>query len=129
MKHFLSPLPAVVACAMLRLPHLAAAQGVIPPSISTPSIFRLTLASSLIVLVAVADTGTAQQRITTEEAPGEVLAVQLRRQGHRCDAPVIAEQDAARSRPDGAVWVLKCANDSYRMRLVPDMAAAIERLN
>jgi hypothetical protein len=53
----------------------------------------------------------------------------LRTQGFRCDKPVTAERDAARSKPDQAAWVVKCANASYRMRLTPDMAAKVEPLN
>ena len=73
--------------------------------------------------------GTGQPRIASEEMPAESLAIQLHRQGYRCDAPVTAERDAGRSKPDEAVWVLKCANGSYRMRLVPHMAAVVEPLN
>jgi len=92
--------------------------------------FQLTFSAVLIVLVTIAaETCTAQPQIAPEEAPGEVLAVQLHRQGHHCDAPVTAKRDAARSKPDEAVWGLKCANGSYRMRLIPNMAAVVERLD
>ena len=30
--------------------------------------------------------------------------------------------------PNGRVWVLECDNATYRVRLIPDMAAQIERL-
>ena len=63
-----------------------------------------------------------------EEAPAESLAAQLRRQGHRCEGPVGAERDAERSKPDEAVWVVRCANATYRMRLVPHMAAHVEQI-
>jgi len=63
-----------------------------------------------------------------EESPADVLAARVRDQGHRCDGPVNAERDPSRSKPDEAVWVLKCANATYRIRLDPDMAAHIERL-
>ena len=42
--------------------------------------------------------------------------------------PVSAERDAALSRPDEAVWILKCQNASYRVRLIPDLAARVEPL-
>jgi hypothetical protein len=60
--------------------------------------------------------------------PAETLAAQVRLQGHRCDEPLSATRDTALSKPDEAVWVLKCANASYRMRLIPDMAARVKRL-
>jgi hypothetical protein len=63
-----------------------------------------------------------------EEAALESLAAQLRRQGHRCDDPVHAERDAERSKPDELVWVIKCTNASYRMRLIPHMAAHVEQI-
>ena len=72
---------------------------------------------------------TAQQRDASQEGPADIVAVQLRQQGHRCDKPVSAESDAARSRPDERAWVVKCANASYRMRLMPGMAAVVEPLN
>jgi hypothetical protein len=64
-----------------------------------------------------------------QDAPPEILAAQLRMQGYRCDTPVTAQQDAGLSKPNEAAWTLKCANASYRMRLVPDMAARIEKLD
>jgi len=63
-----------------------------------------------------------------QEAPAEVLAAQLRRQGHRCEGPVKAERDAELSRPDMAVWIIRCTNASYRMRLIPNMAAQVEQM-
>ena len=63
-----------------------------------------------------------------EESPAEGLAAELRRQGHRCEGSVTAEQDVERSRPDGPVWVVKCTNATYRMRLVPHQAAHVEQI-
>lgn len=64
-----------------------------------------------------------------QEMPPETLAAQLRLQGYRCDEPVTAQRDAQLSKPDEAVWNLRCGNASYRMRLIPDMAARIEQLD
>jgi hypothetical protein len=61
-----------------------------------------------------------------QEMPAESLVAQLRRQGDRCDAPVNAERDAERSSPDELVWVMRCTNATYRMRLIPHMAAQVE---
>lgn len=63
-----------------------------------------------------------------EETPAAVLATQVRRQGYACDKPLSAVRDAKRSKPDQAVWILRCANATYRMRLIPDRAAIVERL-
>jgi hypothetical protein len=62
------------------------------------------------------------------EAPKDTIAAQIRMQGFACDKPQSAVRDARRSKPDEAVWVLKCTNAAYRIRLIPDMAAKIERL-
>jgi hypothetical protein len=64
-----------------------------------------------------------------QATPPETLAAQLRLQGHRCDEPVTAKQDAQLSKPNETVWNLRCSNASYRMRLTPDMAARIENLD
>ena len=66
---------------------------------------------------------------SAQDTPPETLAAQLRLQGHRCDAPVTAQRDTQLAKPDEAAWILKCANASYRMRLVPDVAARIEQLD
>jgi hypothetical protein len=70
--------------------------------------------------------GSAAQ--TAGQAPKDTIAAQIRLQGFACDKPQSAVRDAKRSRPDEAVWVLKCSNAAYRIRLIPDMAAKVERL-
>ncbi len=83
----------------------------------------VTLATSTVKLA------MAQQGDASQGGPADIVAVQLRQQGHRCEKPVSAESDAALSRPDERAWVVKCANASYRMRLMPGMAAVVEPLN
>jgi hypothetical protein len=61
--------------------------------------------------------------------PAQDLAAQLRVQGYRCDVPVTAQRDAQLSKPDEAVWIVRCHNASYRMRLLPDLAARIEQVD
>jgi hypothetical protein len=60
--------------------------------------------------------------------PKEILAAQLRDQGYDCDQPQSASQDMKASKPDEAVWVVQCEKAKYRVHLVPDMAARIERI-
>ena len=62
------------------------------------------------------------------ESPRDVLAAQIRLQGIACDKPLGAVRDEKRSRPDYAVWVLKCSNAIYRIGRAPDLAAKVERL-
>jgi hypothetical protein len=65
---------------------------------------------------------------SAQQTPADGISGQIRAQGYRCDVPVTAERDAALSRPDEAVWILKCQNATYRVRLIPDMAARVEQL-
>ena len=63
-------------------------------------------------------TGPAQ---TAQETPQSM-------QGFACDKPLGAVRDRQRSKPDRAVWVLKCGNATYRVSRAPDMAAKVEPL-
>jgi len=63
--------------------------------------------------------------VAVAETPKEIIAAQIRMQGFACDNPVSAERDRAASRPNETVWLLKCEDHSYRVRLVPDMAADV----
>src|SRR5579872_1500871 len=72
---------------------------------------------------------TAISAGSAQDATKDLLAVQIRDQGYSCDKPVSAQRDLSRSRPGEAVWLLKCAIETYRLRLIPDMAARVERLN
>jgi hypothetical protein len=74
--------------------------------------------------------GASDGRIAAaEETPQDMLAARVRVQGFACDKPLLgATRDAKRSRPDSAVWILKCRNATFRIRSTPDMPAKIERL-
>ncbi len=61
-----------------------------------------------------------------EEMPAEIIAAQIRDQGYACDKAISAKRDEERS--DDSVWILKCQNATYRVRLIPDMAAKVEPL-
>ena len=87
-----------------------------------PSTIGLPTICSMIATAAVAVLTTATGAFTQETAKG-LLAVQVRSQGQVCDNPI-----SAQSAPDVSVWVLRCENNSYRVRLAPDMAARIQRL-
>ena len=89
------------------------------------------LASMLLAAAAVfsspsvrAQQATAAQTDKTQE----MLAAQIRMQGFACDKPLGAVRDKKRSRPDHAVWVLRCSNATYRISRAPDMAAKVEPL-
>ena len=56
------------------------------------------------------------------------LVGQVHLQGHPCKGSVSAQRDPEQSRPDEPVWILKCLNATYRVRVIRDMAARIARL-
>lgn len=63
-----------------------------------------------------------------QETPVSVLADHVRIQGFSCRTPEGASRDAALSKPDEQVWVLHCDGVAYRVRLVPDQAAKVEKV-
>jgi hypothetical protein len=82
---------------------------------------------ALVVPMMLASAPLAAQ--TPGDDPKDIIAAQIRDQGFKCDEPQSATRDAQASRPDEAVWVLQCEDASYRVRLDPDMAAKVERLD
>ena len=64
-----------------------------------------------------------------EENVAEIVAVHVREQGHACDKAESAKRDKKAATPAAeAVWILTCSNAVYRVQLVPDMSAKIQRL-
>lgn len=59
----------------------------------------------------------------------DIVAAHIRSQGYVCRAPQSARRDPKASRPDEQVWLLTCTNARYRVRLVPDMSAAVEQIH
>jgi hypothetical protein len=70
----------------------------------------------------------ALSAVSAQETTSDLLAAQIRDQGYHCAKAVSARRDRARSKPDEAVWVLQCDSHTYRIRLIPDMAARVQRL-
>lgn len=66
---------------------------------------------------------------SVEEAPKDIIAAQIRRQGFTCDRPASAVRDVQDSKPDQVVWILKCESRTYKVRLIPDMAADVMPLD
>jgi hypothetical protein len=84
---------------------------------------------SLLLAALAALTGAGVFTASAQEDPTNIVADQIRAQGYKCDSPQSAKQDAQASRPDEAVWILQCESGSYRVRLIPDMAAKVEKLD
>ena len=87
----------------------------------TPGLLLLALAAALF-----SPPAGAQQ--VAAETPQTMLSAQIRLQGFTCDKALGATRDKRRSRPDRAVWVLRCSNATYRVTRAPDMAAKVEPL-
>jgi hypothetical protein len=50
-----------------------------------------------------------------QEGPKDIIAAQIRSQGYACAA-------------NQAVWMLRCQNASYRVTLIPNLAAKVEKV-
>ena len=58
----------------------------------------------------------------------DIIAAKIRAQGYACDSPQSAERDAAASTANEVVWMLRCQNGSYRVTLIPNRAAKVEKV-
>ena len=65
--------------------------------------------------------------LAQENGPIKVLAATVRTHGHECTEPQGATRDGA-AVADQAVWILRCKNASYRVRLSPNRNAVVERV-
>lgn len=91
---------------------------------------RSHLLTRLALGVAILGTGgLTAARAQLDETPKEIIAAHIRMQGYTCEKPVTAERDRSASRPDEAAWFLECENKTYRVRLIPDMAAEVRVMN
>jgi len=63
-----------------------------------------------------------------EEKSAEIIAAHIRNQGYTCQKALSAQRNRRASKPDEPFWVLRCSNAAYRVRLIPDMAAKVERI-
>jgi hypothetical protein len=83
----------------------------------------------LVALAAATSVGAGTFALSAQEDPTNIVADQIRAQGYKCDSPQSAKRDPQASRPDEAVWILQCESGSYRVRLDPDMAATVEKID
>jgi hypothetical protein len=77
-------------------------------------------------LAAMAQLNFATVIAAQSETTAGIIAAQLRRQGVSCTAPESAIQDRENSAANETVWVVRCQESTYRVRLVPRMRAQIE---
>jgi hypothetical protein len=91
-------------------------------------VMHKTPGSIFIAIAAVLFSPQVRAQQVAAETPQSMLSAQIRTQGFTCDKALGATRDKKRSRPDRAVWVLKCSNATYRVTRAPDMAAKVEPL-
>jgi hypothetical protein len=91
-------------------------------------VMNKTPGSFFIAIAAVLFSPQVRAQQVAAETPRSMLSAQIRTQGFTCDKALGATRDKKRSRPDRAVWVLKCSNATYRVTRAPDMAAKVELL-
>ena len=84
---------------------------------------------SFLIAALAALTGAGVFTASAQEDATNIVADQIRAQGYKCNSPQSAKQDTQASKPDEAVWILQCESGSYRVRLIPDMAAKVEQLD
>ena len=92
-----------------------------------PPALVLAFAAVIALHTAGIDLGLTRSAAAQEMA-AETLAAHVRIQGHRCSKAISADRDAEQSRPDAAVWIVKCTEGAYRVQLMPHQAAKIESI-
>ena len=83
--------------------------------------FRKTLVLALVL-------SSGGGPVAKAETVRSKLAAQIRTQGFTCDKPLHATRDTNLSKPNYAVWVLKCENATYRIGRYPNLQANVEKL-
>jgi len=82
-----------------------------------------------IALLVVASMACSITTVSAADDPAAgIIAVQIREQGFPCNEAQSARHDLEASRPNEQVWILRCSNAAYRVRLVPNMAANVQRI-
>lgn len=85
-----------------------------------------TFCAAALMAIAAATPLAGPKPAAATEVSKDIIAVQIRKQGFECEIPRSATLDTAASKPDAEVWVLACEDASYRVQLIPDMAAKVE---
>lgn len=61
--------------------------------------------------------------------PTDIIAAQIRAQGYTCDNPKGATRDPDLSQGEDSGWILDCGDATYKVKLVPDMAATVKKID
>jgi len=90
--------------------------------------FPVAALSGALTLTA-ADAGLSPGVQAQDTSAATIIAVQIRKQGFTCRKVKSALRVPGVTRPDLPIWHLRCKNAAYRVQLVPNMAAKVERLD
>jgi hypothetical protein len=82
----------------------------------------------LVTLAALAELSTSAVS-QQERVEKTIVGDQVRSQGYACNNPVSAERIAAESNPDEPVYLLICETATYHVRLVPNQAAQVIKID
>jgi hypothetical protein len=85
-----------------------------------------TFASAMLASIASLPGPAAAQEAPAKEVLTVVAAI-VRAQGMACTSPGSVTRDDAASKPEEPVYVIACAEGTYRVRVVPDQASEITR--
>jgi invasion protein IalB len=92
---------------------------------------RKLIGHTIAVLAVAAATGAFGSVLAAaaQEKPAEIIAAHIRTQGYECTKPLSAQRNRKASKPNEAAWTLRCSNAVYNVRLIPDMAAHVEKVD
>jgi hypothetical protein len=62
-----------------------------------------------------------------DEVAKEIVAMQIRKQGYRCDTALSVDRDVEHGNKKGG-WILTCEEATYHIHLIPRRAAHVERV-
>ncbi len=92
------------------------------------SIIRIAMACIVAGGMGLPTATTVAKAAAPQEVSKDIIAVQIRRQGFACENPESATRDSEAAKPDEAAWILTCKGVTYKVQLVPNQAAKVERV-
>ncbi len=92
-------------------------------------ITRIAMAGVIAGGIGLPATATVAEAAAPKEVSKDIIAVQIRKQGFACENPESATRDPEAAKPDEAAWILTCKGVTYKVTLVPNQAAKVERID
>lgn len=92
-------------------------------------ITRIAMAGVIAGCIGLPATATVAVAAAPKEVSKDIIAVQIRKQGFACENPESATRDPEAAKPDEAAWILTCKGVTYKVMLIPNQAAKVERID